>query len=227
MDHSVIPQQAAQEALPQPPPKPYTITVALIVINVLVFVAMVASGVSFMQPTPRDALSWGADYGPLTSGANQWWRLLTACFVHYGIIHIGLNMYVLYLVGPFIEVVYGRVRYVLIYLFAGLSGSLVSVWIHPLSVGAGASGAIFGLYGAVFGFLLIERRSLDPPALKSISRSAGTFILYNVVLGAINGTTDLSAHFGGLIAGFVIGIILVRPGAGRLVTVLPETGPDS
>jgi rhomboid protease GluP len=170
---------------------------------------MVASGVSFTQPTPLQALAWGADFGPLTAGANQWWRLLTSCFVHFGIIHIGFNMYVLYQIGPFIEMVFGRARYLAIYLLAGLGGSLVSLWIHPMSVGAGASGAIFGLYGAVFGFLLIKRGTLNPAVIRSIGKSAGIFVLYNVVYGTISRTTDLSAHFGGLITGFLLGMALI------------------
>jgi len=203
-----------QSALHRPTPNrlgsPYTITYALIAINVLVFLAMVASGISFTQPTPQDVLNWGGDFGPATVGAHQYWRLLTSCFLHFGIIHIGFNMYVLYQIGPFIESVFGRVRYLAIYFFAGLAGSVVSVWMHPMSVGAGASGAIFGLYGAVFGFLLIQRSSLNPAATKSIARSAGIFVLYNVIYGSMSRTTDLSAHFGGLIAGFLAGIVLAR-----------------
>ena len=84
-------------------PNPYTITIALIAINVLVFLAMVASGVSFSQPTPQDAFNWGGDFGPATVGEHQWWRLLTSTFVHFGIIHIALNMYVLYQIGPFMR----------------------------------------------------------------------------------------------------------------------------
>ena len=187
------------------------VTYALIAINVLVFIAMVATGVSFTQPAPQDVLNWGGDYGPYTVGAHQWWRLLTSCFLHFGIIHIGFNMYVLYQIGPFIEKVFGRARYLVIYFFAGLGGSIVSVWVHPTAVGAGASGAIFGLYGAVFGFLLRNRRSLDPAVIKSIAQSAGIFVLYNVVYGSITRTTDLSAHFGGLITGFVVGSLLIRP----------------
>ena len=80
-----------------------------------------------------------------------------------------------------------------------------------MAVSAGASGAIFGLYGAVFGFLLIKRRTLNPAATKSIGKSAGIFILYNVVYGSMSGTTDLSAHLGGLLAGFLVGMVLVRP----------------
>jgi rhomboid protease GluP len=208
MDHT----PPSESRLPQPrATSPYTITAALIAINVLVFALMVASGVSFTQPTPRDALTWGGDFAPLTLGDHQYWRLFTSTFVHFGIIHIGFNMYVLYQIGPFIEMVFGRARYLLIYFFAGLAGSIVSVWMHPMAVGAGASGAIFGLYGAVFGFLLIKRRSLNPAATKSIAKSAGIFVLYNVVYGTISRTTDLSAHFGGLIAGFLAGMLLIRP----------------
>jgi rhomboid protease GluP len=184
---------------------------------------MGASGVSLTEPTPLDVARWGGDSGPLTVGAHQWWRLLTSCFLHFGIIHIAFNMFVLYQIGPFIETVFGRARYVVIYLCAGLFGSLVSVWIHPMAVGAGASGAIFGLYGALFGFLLIQRRTLNPAVTRSIAKSAGIFLLYNLVYGVMSRTTDLSAHFGGLIAGFVVGMLLVRPrsAAGDSLTTNP------
>jgi rhomboid protease GluP len=190
---------------------PYAVTVALIAANVLVFAAMVANGVSFSSPTTQDALNWGADYGPATIGAHQYWRLLTSTFVHFGIIHIAFNMYVLYQIGPFVQITFGRARYLVIYFVAGLAGSVVSIYIHPYSVGAGASGAIFGLYGAVFGFLLRERNVLNPAAMKSIRNSAGIFILYNLAFGAMSRTTDVSAHLGGLVAGFLAGIALVRP----------------
>jgi rhomboid protease GluP len=196
-------------------PSPYTVTYALIAINVLVYLAMVATGVSFMNPTPLDVFRWGGDFGPATVGAHQWWRLLTSMFLHFGIIHIGFNMYVLYQIGPFIETIFGRLRYLLIYFIAGLAGSFVSVSFHPDSVGAGASGAIFGLYGAVFGFLLLERKSLLPGAANSIAKSAGIFVLYNVVYGAMQRNTDLTAHFGGLIGGFLAGLALVRSRPGR------------
>jgi rhomboid protease GluP len=189
---------------------PYQITITLIAVNVLVFAAMVVGGVSFTQPTPMDALRWGADFGPLTIGQGQYWRLLTACFVHFGILHIAFNMYVLYQIGPFVQITFGRARYLILYFLAGLAGSIVSLLIHPQSVGAGASGAIFGLYGAVFGFLLRERHSLNPAAVKSIGRSAGVFIVYNLIFGAMNRTTDVSAHLGGLVVGFLAGIALVR-----------------
>ena len=223
MVNSSIPEPLAPEYRPSPSRSPYAITIALIAINVLVFLAMGVSGVSLTEPTPLDVVRWGGDFGPLTVGAHQYWRLLTSCFLHFGIIHIAFNMFVLYQIGPFIETVFGRARYVVIYLCAGLFGSLVSVWIHPMSVGAGASGAIFGLYGALFGFLLIQRRSLNPAVTRSIAKSAGIFLLYNLVYGVMSRTTDLSAHFGGLIAGFVVGMLLVRPqsAAGDSLTTNP------
>lgn len=223
MVNSSIPEPLAPESRPSPARSPYAVTIALIAINVLVFLAMGVSGVSLTEPTPLDVARWGGDFGPATIGAHQYWRLLTSCFLHFGIIHIAFNMYVLYQIGPFIETVFGRARYVVIYLCAGLFGSLVSVWIHPMSVGAGASGAIFGLYGALFGFLLIQRRTLNPAVTRSIAKSAGIFLLYNLVYGVMSRTTDLSAHFGGLIAGFVVGMLLVRPrsAAGDSLTTNP------
>jgi rhomboid protease GluP len=223
MDNSSIPEPDAQEPRPSPSRSPYAVTIALIAINVLVFLAMGVSGVSLTDPTPDNVLAWGGDFGPATIGAHQYWRLLTSCFLHFGILHIGFNMYVLFQIGPFIETVFGRARYLVIYLCAGLFGSLVSVWIHPTSVGAGASGAIFGLYGALFGFLLIQRRTLNPVVTRSIAKSAGIFLLYNLVYGVMSRTTDLSAHFGGLIAGFLVGMLLVRPrsAAGASLTTNP------
>jgi rhomboid protease GluP len=191
------------------PASPYTITIALIAINSLVFLAMVASGISFTSPSALDVATWGGDFGPLTLGEHQYWRLFTSCFLHFGIIHIGFNMYVLYQIGPFIQTVFGRARYLVIYILAGLGGSVVSIWVHPLAVGAGASGAIFGLYGAVFGFLLLKRRTLNPAVVQRIGKSAGIFVLYNVFYGTISRTTDLSAHFGGLVTGFVVGMLLL------------------
>ena len=197
---------------------PYNITYALIAANVLVFLAMVATGISFTSPSPRDVFNWGGDFAPATLGQHQYWRLLTSTFLHFGIIHIAFNMYVLYQIGPFIEQVFGRIRYLIIYFAAGLGGSIVSVLVHPAAVGAGASGAIFGLYGAVFGFLLRNRRTLNPAVTKTIFNSAGIFVLYNVVYGSITRTTDLSAHFGGLLTGFLVGMLLIRPLARPTIT---------
>jgi rhomboid protease GluP len=181
------------------------VTITLIAINVLVYVAMVVHGISPTAPNPQDLIPWGANYGPDTLGHGQWWRLFTACFLHFGIVHIGFNMYVLYQVGMTTELIYGRTKYLFIYLLAGVVGNLASVWFHPVGVGAGASGAIFGVYGAFLGFLLIKRAVIAKPVMAQMVRSAAIFLGINLMFGLYSATIDLSAHIGGLISGFVLG----------------------
>jgi rhomboid protease GluP len=206
-------QPPVQQRAPSQPKSVVTLT--LIGINVLVFVAMVASGLSPTNPGAEQLLAWGADYGPLTIGAGQWWRVLTACFLHFGIVHIGFNMYVLYQVGIFTEMLFGRVKYLLLYILAGLGGNFLSLWIHPMSVAAGASGAIFGVYGGLLAFLLVRRTVFRPGVVASIGKSAALFLGYNLIFGLSSGTTDLSAHIGGLVSGFLIGCVLARQPAAR------------
>jgi rhomboid protease GluP len=199
---------------------------------VIVFLAMVVKGVPFLHPLAPDVIPWGASYGPLTAG-GQSWRLFTEIFVHFGILHIGMNMYILFQVGVLTEILFGKVRYIILYLAAGLAGSLTSLYVHPLGVSAGASGAIFGVFGALLAFLLIERGVIPRKAAMQIARSAALFLVYQLVYGLADKTTDLSAHIGGLVAGFVVGcVLLLRPraaGPGRMpliqiVTVIAVTG---
>jgi rhomboid protease GluP len=190
------------------------VTLTLIGINVLVFIAMVLSGLSPISPTGEQLLAWGANYGPFTVG-GQWWRLLTACFLHFGIIHLGFNMYVLYQVGMSTEFLFGKVKYLLIYILSGLIGNLVSVYVHPLSVGAGASGAVFGVYGAFLGFLLTKRSVIPKQAMTQMAKSAGIFLGINLIYGVSDGSTDLSAHIGGLSTGFLLGMFLLWTASSR------------
>lgn len=184
------------------------VSIALIGINILVYVAMVVKGVPALNPGPQDILKWGGDFAPMTLH-GQWWRLFTSCFVHFGIIHIGMNMFILLQIGPFVERLYGSARFLFLYLAAGVAGALVSLYVHPIAVGAGASGAIFGLYGGLLAFLLIERSVVDPAAAKPLIKSAVIFLGYNLVYGLARPETDLSAHIGGLLGGFLIGCCLV------------------
>ena len=185
------------------------VTETLIGLNVLVFVLMVLQGISPVSPSPEDLLRWGADFGPLTL-QGQWWRLLTAVFLHFGIIHLGLNMYVFYQVGNYTEALYGRVKYLLLYLVTGVLGNIASLLIHPLSVGAGASGAIFGVYGAFLGFLFIRRKVIPHPAMQQMVRSTTMFLGINLVYGLMSATIDMSAHIGGLVSGFLLGCFLTE-----------------
>src|SRR5258708_38397636 len=118
-------------------------TVVLIALNVLIFLVMVIRGASIFSPTTNSVLKWGADYGPLTLH-GEWWRMLVSPFLHFGIIHLLFNMFVLFNIGLFMESVAGRVSYIVLYLVCGLGGSAASLAWHPSIVSAGASGAIFG-----------------------------------------------------------------------------------
>jgi len=197
--------QRAFAAAPSP-----VVTYGLIAINLLVYVAMVVKGVSPMQPTSSQVLPWGANFGPLTLN-GQWWRLITACFLHFGLIHVGMNMFILFQVGVFAEKLFGNGRYLLLYLLAGVGGNIAGLYIHPLGVAAGASGAVFGVYGGLLGFLLIQRGVVPNANSLAIAKSAGIFLAYNLIYGLSSKTTDLTAHVGGLVTGFVLGCVLSRP----------------
>ena len=195
------------------PQKPI-VTSVLIGLNLLVFVAMLASGFSPVNPTAEQVLGWGANFGPLTE-SGQWWRLVTACFLHFGIVHIGFNMYVLYQVGFFTERLFGAMRYLALYLVAGIGGNVIGLWLHPNVVAAGASGAIFGVYGGLLAYLLRYRGVVNRQAAQAVSRSVFVFLGYNFFFGLADRHTDLTAHIGGLITGFLVGIVLAPAPAGR------------
>jgi rhomboid protease GluP len=198
------------------PPTP-VVTYTLIAINVLVFLGMLVNGANIMGPTSYQMIHWGANFGPLTVH-GQWWRLFTACFLHFGIIHIGFNMWVLYQIGLFTEPLFGPFLYLALYLLAGICGNFISLIVHPMGVGAGASGAIFGVYGGLLAFLLRYRGVVNPAASKAVTRSVLIFLAYNLFYGLADRSTDLTAHIGGLATGFLAGLILAPNPVSRLRT---------
>ncbi|MGO4881397.1 MAG: rhomboid family intramembrane serine protease [Bryobacteraceae bacterium] len=183
----------------------------IVALNVVVYLAMVIKGVHPLEPTIDSLLQWGADFGPRTITGGEWWRLLTSMFLHIGIIHLAFNMFVLWQIGPFVERLLGNAGFVIVYLVSGLAGSLVSVAWHPYLVSAGASGAIFGLYGALLGFMAIRRDSIPTEVLSPLTRNALIFVGYNVVYGFMRTGTDVAAHMGGLAGGFICGLCLSVP----------------
>ncbi len=185
------------------------VTPSLILANVLIFAAMVRSGVSPTDPTPQNLIAWGADFGPLTTN-GEWWRMLTSAFVHIGIIHILMNIYVLYSIGRLTERLFGHFGFLVLYLLAGVGGSVASLAWRLHTVSAGASGAIFGLYGGLFAFLLLQRHTMPAETLKALASSTGIFLLYNVIFGVVRQGTDMAAHLGGLVSGVCIGLLLAQ-----------------
>lgn len=183
------------------------VTPILIGINVVVFIAMVASGVDLMQPTGGDILKWGANFA-LKTLDGEWWRLITCCFLHIGLMHLLLNMWVLADVGILVERMFGNRRFLGLYLFSGLCGSLASLFWNPMLISAGASGAVFGVYGALLGALIRRSGSIPVEALSNLRNSGLTFVAFNLFFGLIHPNIDSAAHLGGLAGGFLCGLVL-------------------
>jgi len=177
-------------------------------INLLVFLAMVGSGISLMDgPNPAQMIHWGANFAPLTL-LGQSWRLVTYMFLHYGLIHIGFNMWCLWDLGMLAESMYGDWTFAIVYLLCGIGGGVASLWWHPGAVSAGASGAIFGLAGALLASFKLGEFSLPQNLIAGVKRSMVAFIGYNIVLGALWGGTDNACHVGGLITGLMLGALI-------------------
>ena len=191
-------------------------------INCAVFVLMCLSGVSLVAPTPEQLLRWGADYGPFVLVFGQWWRLVTAMFVHVGLIHLATNMWCLWNLGLLGEPLVGAWGLFAAYLLTGFGGNLLSVAVHPGLpgtsegiVGAGASGAVFGLAGLLIVLLKSKLLPLPEAELSRLRRSVIWFAVLNFVLGA--GTwvvhsslrIDNMAHLGGFLTGLVLALPMV------------------
>ncbi len=186
------------------------VTQALVAANVIVFVVMAASGVSPSNPTVEDMIHWGANYGPKTVD-GEWWRLFTSMFLHIGFIHLLLNMWVLAMGGVVVERMLGRVGFLLMYLIAGLGGSVASLCWHSEVVSAGASGAIFGVYGALLGVLRRQRATIPLAVIKGLKNHGLSFLAYNLIFGLSQPNLDMAAHIGGLLTGFACGFVISRP----------------
>lgn len=183
------------------------ITTALIVINIAVYLLMVFRGVSPTTPTSVQVLPWGANWGPLSLGPQPW-RILVSNYLHFGIVHIALNMWCLWNLGGLGEQLFDPITFFLTYTCCGIAGSLASLWWHPMVVGAGASGAIFGIAGALIAALYLGHLPVPKEALRGTLKSLVTFAGYNLFFGAAIGVIDNSAHIGGLLTGLVMGALL-------------------
>lgn len=184
-------------------------TYGLIAANLAVFAAMVLCGVSGAHPKSADVVRWGADFGPKSLGREPW-RLVSSMFVHFGFAHLASNMVVFCYVGPIVERMLGSIGFLATYLAAGIAGALVAVGMHPISVEAGASGAVFGIYGALIAILALERKSVPPEVRTNLMGYALVFVAFNL-LHSLRPEISMAAHVGGLIGGFACGLALARP----------------
>ena len=182
-------------------------SIILASICVGVSLLMLISGSSLFEPTTENLVQWGANYAPLVQ-SGEWWRLMTSCFVHIGIIHLAMNMWCLISLGALSERLYGSVRFAVLYILAGLGGSIASCMFHPEIVSAGASGAIFGLAGGTLALSVCLKERLPTDRFKNLIGTMLAFVGYNLFYGLIQPHIDNAAHIGGLVTGFLIGLPL-------------------
>jgi membrane associated rhomboid family serine protease/Tfp pilus assembly protein PilF len=186
------------------------VTKAIFGMNVAVFLGMLFAGVSIIDnPSGQDLVHWGANFGPLTLN-GQWWRLLTYMFEHGSLIHIALNMWCLWNLGLMAESLYGSWTFGVIYILCGITGGLGSLWWHPTVPSVGASGAIFGIAGALISAFSLGEFSLPRDAIRGTLRSVVTFVGYNLVFGAALSGIDNAAHIGGLVGGLAVGALIAK-----------------
>lgn len=208
-------------------------TYLLVGLNCLVFLAMATRGVSLSSPTGNQLMQWGAGNAGAVLNGGEWWRIVTAMFVHVGVLHLVLNMWCLWNLGLLAEPLLGSVGVVAVYILTGAAGNLLStfvnwVWFHGAGsagmvdygpVGAGASGAVFGIAGALIVLLKSRRLPVPPFELRKLRKSVIYFAAVNLVIGfSISFGTrvmgsglsiDNMAHLGGFSSGLLFAAPLV------------------
>lgn len=186
---------------------PY-VTAVLVAINVVVFLVM-----EFLGSTESGEYMYahGASYAPDIFENGQWYRILTSMFMHFGAEHLINNMVMLYILGYQIEENFGRVKYLITYFICGIAGGIISSGIEMItgeySISAGASGAIFGIFGVLLVMIFKSRKQLGQV---SAPRLILLFIL--MVFGNMQEGVDWMAHLGGAVTGVVIALAIYRPG---------------
>lgn len=184
------------------------VTWGLVALNAAVWTAMVAAGAKVMRSDPAMLFAWGGNAASAVQ-AGEWWRLLTATFLHGGVIHLGLNMLALWTVGPLLERIYGRMQFLLIYLVSGLAGSLMSLhYAAQTKVSVGASGAVFGIVGALVVGVYQHRHQLPRQFVRPLVGGMLPFLGYSLAMGASQAHIDNGAHVGGLLAGALVALAL-------------------
>ena len=190
-----------------------SVTNLIIALNGIVFVVMAglldAGWITVTDLAPY--IRYGANNGAATTD-GEWWRLLTSMFMHFGIVHLLLNMWALFKTGPLVERLQGRALYAVTYLASGLGGALLSIgWHGDKTWSAGASGAIFGVYGILLGHILREKESVPRAVFQPLMKSTLTFAGYNLLYGMIHPEIDNAAHIGGFATGLALGWLTAMP----------------
>lgn len=202
------PQRSFHELLVRATPR-FWVTPVLIAANVAYFAVAVFNGVSPIQPEVQHLLDLGANFGPLTLN-GQWWRVVSAVFVHIGFVHLAFNMWGLWNLGSLAERMFGNFTFLWIYLLSGIGGNLASLLSNPTITSAGASGAIFGLAGALASMLHFGHIHVPRQIVRQLLSILLFVIGFNLVLGLLVQGIDNAGHIGGLVVGLCLGASLHR-----------------
>lgn len=215
MSHSISTSPTSLLDLMRVGPRAAPVTVAFILGNVGVFLLMLFFGAGWWHTPNGVQLAWGANFGPATQD-GQWWRLGSALFIHFGVIHLALNMWALWDVGRLVERLYGGWRFAVLFLGSGLLGNVLSLVVQGNeAVSGGASGAVFSLYGALLVFLWRERKQVERGEFRWLFGAALVFSVLMLGLGFVIKGIDNAAHGGGLVAGALWAGVLARPWTAR------------
>ena len=184
----------------------YKITYTLSFVIVLFYLySMITTG-NAIDMHSRDLVAIGGVYAPFVVLQNEWWRILVSIFLHGGLTHVALNTISLIIVGRVVEEYFYTFNYLVIYFISGVIGVLASIYFHPLGVLIGASGAIFGVFGALVGFFIANRRVMMHQ-FKAVMQNIGVILLINLGIGLAFPSVDMVAHIAGLIFGVVAGFL--------------------
>lgn len=180
------------------------VTYGIIGINIIVYIFTALLSQNIFDSDINVLIYLGAKYNPLIR-SGEFYRLVTCMFLHGGIVHLGLNMYALYSIGPLVERIYGRTKYIIIYFVSGIISSLFS-FMFSEGVSIGASGAIFGLLGTVLIFAIKMKETIGRDFLRNIA----SVIIANLILGFTIPNIDNFGHLGGLIGGALLGYLMKK-----------------
>ena len=191
----------------------YRVTPILLIANCLVFITLVIASQSFSMFHPITLLKFGANYSGLID-QGQVWRFLSSVFLHLSVTHLLFNSVSLVILGRFIEPLLGTTAFLAVYLLAGIAGSAASYVFNPGVLSAGASGAIFGLFGVFIAILL--GKMIRPDVRNAWAKNIATILILNLAMGLIL-PVDNAAHIGGLVSGIVLGLLLKKKKKKRLL----------
>jgi rhomboid protease GluP len=186
-----------------------TLTQVIFGANIAVFLATALASGSAINISGEVNFHYGANFGPYTL-SGEWWRLLTYMFLHGGAMHIFFNMWCLWDLGRLCESLYGRWTFAAVYLITGVAGGLASIAWNPRVLSVGASGAIFGLAGALIASFYLGEFSLPRVAISGTLRSLVIFAVFNLGFGQLFGGIDNACHIGGLVSGLALGALIAR-----------------